>query len=343
MNNANGNGNDNNINYVNVQRRPIRPQSHPQNDRSAQSNAQRQQAPRQRQNIVQRSEQINIRQQPQNTVRQNTRGLSDNLRSQTPLNRTLRKQNVPSEPGTVRRDNAPQHFKVKSDLKQKPRPKNSPKNNKSLFSFIIITGLIMYAIIVPIIVLSVMIALPRHSTPQTDDYTYQLGPDKNIYSSKIYDYTRVKVGKEFYINMDSLAEYCTLTTTGNSERIRYVVRSSGDHIEFVIGQSIAYINGVQERTRGIILSKNDIIYVPMEFAKRCFLGIEITLDEEHNKITIIRTQNEDGSIDELSFPYKLPNVSDRIIFADLDADIQEQIILQNQPTQDPEENQQPTQ
>ena len=39
----------------------------------------------------------------------------------------------------------------------------------------------------------------------------------------------------------------------------------------------------------------------------------------------------DGEYVDLSFPYKLPNTSNRIIFADLDADIQEIIIMQNQP------------
>lgn len=337
------NGNDNRNTNVQNQRRPIHSQSSSNNGRPIHNNVLQPQADRPRQNVTPRSEQINLNQRSLNANRQNVRGLSDNLRSQTPIGRTLRKQSIPSEPGTVRRDNAPQHFKVKSDLKQKPKPKNRQKNRRSLFSLIIISGLIMYAIIVPIIILSVMIALPRHSTPQTDDYKYQLGPDKNIYSSKIYSYTRVKVGNDYYINMDSLADYCTLTTTGNFERMRYVVRSSGDYVEFVVGQSIAYINGVQERTGGIILLKNDTIYVPMEFAKRCFQGIEITLDEENNKITIIRTQNEDGSYADLSFPYKLPKVSDRVIFADLDADIQEQIIMQNQPNQDVEDNQQPTQ
>lgn len=272
--------------------------------------------------------------------RPNVNGLSDNLRSQTPLNRTLRKQNAPAEPGTVRRDNAPQHFKVKSDLKTKQKPKTKPKHkktsNRSLFSFIAITGLIIYAVLVPIIILCVNTALPRHTSKHTGDYVYQLGPDKNVYSSKIYDYSKVRVGNEYYINMDSLAEYCSLTTTGNGERLRYVVRSSGDYVEFVVGQSIAYINGVQERTGGIVLLKNNVLYVPMSFAKRCFFGVEINLDEENNKITIIRDQNSDNEYIDLSFPYKLPNLSSCINFAALDTDIQEQIILQNQSPQEPE-------
>ena len=295
-------------------------------------------------NIAHRATQVN---QPPKTAdvpprKAPSRGLSDNLRSQTPLNRTLRKQKKPVEPGTVRRDNAPQHFKVNSDLNRK-QTKRKNKRNPSILTFMLVCGFIMYAVIMPVIILSIKFALPRHSTGQTGDYIYQLGPDNNVYSTKIYDYTRVKLGNEYYVNMDTLADYCTLTTTGDNEAVRYVVRSSGDYVEFIIGQSIAYINGVQERTGGIIQLKNDTVYVPASFASRCFIGINITIDEMNNKITIVRSQNENGEYVDLSFPYKLPKQSNRINFADLDSDIQEIIIMQNQPKQPEDIPEQPIQ
>lgn len=273
--------------------------------------------------------------------RRQVRGLKDNLRSQTPLNRTLRKQTAPSEPGTARRDNAPQYFKLKTNRKQ--RTKARRKGNPSLLRFIILTGVIIYAVMIPIIILCVKIALPSHSTPKTKDFVYQLGPDDNVYSSKIYSYTRVRVGDEYYINMDSLAEYCSLTTTGDNATIRYVVRSSGDYVEFVIGQSIAYINGVQERTGATVMLKNNVLYVPVTFAQRCFDGVEINVDESENKITIVRLQDSSKNYLDLSFPYKLPKINDKINFADLDADIQEIIIMQNQPQLPSEDDSQSTQ
>lgn len=269
-------------------------------------------------------------------AKRQARGLEDNLRSQTPLNRTLRKQTAPSEPGTVRRDNAPQYFKLKTDRKK--RSKARKKGAPSLLRFIVLTGVIIYAVMIPIIILCVKIALPSNSTTKTKDFTYQLGPDGNVYSSKIYSYTKVRVGNEYYINMDSLAEYCSLTTTGDSQTIRYVVRSSGDYVEFVIGQSIAYINGVQERTGATVMLKNNILYVPVTFAQRCFNGVEINVDESENKITIVRLQDSSKNYLDLSFPYKLPKTNDKINFADLDADIQEIIIMQNQPQLPPEDN-----
>ena len=269
-------------------------------------------------------------------VRRQVRGLKDNLRSQTPLNRTLRKQTTPSEPGTVRRDNVPQYFKLQSNKKQSTKRRS--KKRPSLVRFILTFGLIIYAIMLPIIVLCIKIALPSHSTPKTKDFIYQLGPDNNVYSSKIYSYTRVRIGNEYYINMDSLAEYCSLTTTGDNESIRYVVRSSGDYVEFVIGQSIAYINGVQERTGAVVILKNNSIYVPVTFAQRCFVGVEITVDESANKITIVRLQDNNKEYLDLSFPYKLPKTNECINFADLDTDIQEIIIMQNQPQLPPEDN-----
>jgi hypothetical protein len=192
-------------------------------------------------------------------------------------------------------------------------------------------GFAIYAVLVPIVILSVKAALPSNSSDRSGDYTYQLGSDDNIYSKKIYSRSRIKVGDEYYVNMDSIADYCTLTTTGDDESIRYVVRSSGDYVEFLIDQSIAYINGVQERTGAVVFLNNDTVYVPLTFAQRCFNGITIELNEKENKITIVRTKDSDGNFVDLSFPYKLPNTSNRINFADLDADIQEIIIMQNQP------------
>lgn len=254
-----------------------------------------------------------------------SKGLSDNLRSQTPLNRKLQKITAPSEPAAERRRNAPQHFKVK-------QKKSARKRSLTQNAATIILGLVAYAILLPICILSVALALPHHTTPETNDFTYQLGTGKNVYSIKVFGYKTVRRGGVYYIDMDGLAEYCDLTTTGNSKRMRYVVRETGESIEFVIGESIAYINGVSERTDSTVFLSGGKVYVPLSFAKRCFQGINITLDLDNNKITIDRQQDGNGGFLDLSFPYKLPDLSPSINFAELDPEIQNDIIMQNQPS-----------
>ena len=73
------------------------------------------------------------------------------------------------------------------------------------------------------------------------------------------------------------------------------------------------------------------VHIPLEFAKRCFLNLEITLDTKNNTITIVRQKDDSGNMLSLDFPYKLPFVTDKINFGALDVEIQEQIIKQNQP------------
>lgn len=267
------------------------------------------------------------------TVRYQTQrpaGLKDNLRSQTPLNRKLRQQTAPSEPGTERRTSTPQYFKVKQSDK---RARSSAKKGMPFSLRVTILALIAYAVILPITILLFSVMLPRAAVSDGKDVVYQLGTNKNVISRKIYSSSSIKRNGIYYVDMDSIASYCNLTVTGNSERMRYVVRESGEAVEFLIGQSIAYINGVSERTGGDAYVSSGKVYVPLEFAKRCFVGIDIALDLKNSKITIIRQTDANGEALALSFPYKLPNTMESINFGELDAEIQNDIIMQNQPTQ----------
>ena len=114
--------------------------------------------------------------------------------------------------------------------------------------------------------------------------------------------------------------------------MRYVVRSTSESVEFVIGESIAYINGVPERTGGNAFMYAGKVHIPLEFAQRCFNNLEITLDTERNRISIVRKTDSRGEYLDLDFPYKVVSENNRIIFGELEVEIQEQIIKQNQPT-----------
>lgn len=249
--------------------------------------------------------------------------LKNNLRSQTPLNRRMQqKKSAPAEPGTIRRTSKPQYYRIKED---------APHRSLSLLGKRILLVVLSYAVLMPISILLVALWLPHHTTQETNDYIYQVGPDHNYYSRKVFSWDVIRSGNLYYLDMTELADYCEMTTTGNDEAIRYIVKETGETVEFVLGQSIAFINGIQERTGGNAYQKNGKVYVPMDFVNRCFDGIEATVDLENNKITILRETTEDGTSLTLSFPYKPSVSSSPIRFADLDADLQLQILIQNQP------------
>ncbi len=241
----------------------------------------------------------------------------------------MRKQNAPSEPGTVRRTNT-QYFKIRQNEEKRPK-RERKKTNRSFSKRVVILGLIGYLILLPIAILISNLLLKANVMTATDDFRYQLGEGKNTLWRKTYSYSRICRDGVYYIDMDSLADYCELTTTGDGKNMRYVVRESSESVEFVIDESIAYINGVPERTGGNAFVYDGKVHIPLEFAKRCFLNLDIMLDTERNRITIVRRTDGNGNYLALDFPYKLQDETDKIIFGELEVEIQEQIIKQNQP------------
>lgn len=258
--------------------------------------------------------------------------LQDNLRTQTPLNRRLRQKTAPTEPGTVRRQKK-QQFHIKKEVK---RPS---------FSFIgkrILLVLIAYGILLPICLFLISLWLPHHTTPETNDYIYQLGPDSDVISRKIYPWDLVRKGMQYYLDMNTLADYCELATTGSAERMRYIVKDTGETIEFVLDQSVAYVNGLEVRTGADSYIRGDVVYVSMDFINRCFTGVTATVDLEKNKITVVRATDEEGDYLPITFPFKQQQPSEQLNFPELDIEIQNQIMEQNKPlpipTPTPDEN-----
>ncbi len=232
------------------------------------------------------------------------------------------KRSAPAEPGTVRRTSKPQYFRIKDETTSKPR---------SMFGKRVLLVLICYAILMPVSLLLVAFLLPRHSTPETQDFVYQVGPDKDYWSRTVYAWETIRQGEIYYLNMTELAEYCDMSTTGDDIAIRYIVKSTGETVEFILGQSVAFVNGLQERTGGDAILRNGKVFVPLDFVNRCFDGLSATVDLQINKITVLREADEEGEPLIISFPYKPVATTSSIRFGDLDPDLQLQILIQNQP------------
>ncbi len=254
--------------------------------------------------------------------------LSNNLRSQTPLNRRMeQKKAAPAEPGTRRRTSNRQYYRIKDDS-------DAPKHR--IFRRILLV-VACYAMIMTVCLAAISLYLPHHSTRETGNYVYQLGPDDGYYSRHTYSWDVVRNGDVFYLNMTEIATYCNMTTTGDDHVMRYIVKDTGETVEFVIGESIAMVNGVKERVGGNTYLRNGKVYVPMEFVNRCINGIRASVDTDTNKITVLRETTDSGDPAPISFPYKPSTTTSAIRFADLDHDLQLQILIQNQP-KDPTEN-----
>ncbi len=271
-------------------------------------------------------------QQSQSTAKPKKKtDLSDNLRSQTPLRRQMRRQNSPNEPGTVRKTST-QYFRISESGKKNKKTAKKRNKSSSFAKSVTILGFVGYLVLLPITILIASLLLNSGVTVSNDDFRIQLGEGKNIVSKKMYSFDRIYRNDIYYIDMDAVAQYCDLTITGDGKHMRYVVRETEESVEFVLGESVAYINGVAERTGGNSFVSDGKVYIPLEFAKRCFLNLDITIDTKLSRITIVRKTDDKANYLPLDFPYKLTDASDKIIFGELDVDIQEQIIKQNQPT-----------
>ncbi|MBQ7124892.1 MAG: hypothetical protein IJO00_00880 [Clostridia bacterium] len=244
--------------------------------------------------------------------------LKNNLKSQTPLNRKLMQKNIAPEPAMKRRSKQ-QYFRIKSDKRKE----------RSVLKNRILLVLVLYAILMPIAVGIFWAWLPKHQTPETNNYTYQIGPDNNVISKKVYSWSTVRSGDTYYLDMSGIADLCNMTTTGDSKSMKFTSKDSGESVEFFLNESLAFINGIPCRMDDISYLKNDKVYVPMDFVKNSFKGLTVTLNTDTNKITIIRETDKTGAYLPLVFPFKQASLSYSIDFSSLDKELQEEINLRN--------------
>ena len=253
--------------------------------------------------------------------------LKNNLRSQTPLNRRMRQKSAPVEPGTRRRATKPQYYRIKEQQERKKR--------RAVFGHRVLLVLVIYAVLMPVSLLLFRLWLPRHTTPETQNYTYIVMSGKSVVSRRSYPWSTVRDENVYYLDMTGIADLCAMTTTGDSESLKYTVRSTGESVRFMIGQSLVYVNGIPERMESDCEIRNGRLYVPMDFVNRCFTGVSAELDTERNCITVTRaTDDETGNELTVSFVFKKSEPDSAIDFDSLDQDIKEQILLResaNQP------------
>lgn len=249
--------------------------------------------------------------------------LQNNLKSQTPLNRRMRQKTAPAEPGTRRRATKPQYYRIKEEQERKKK--------RTVFGYRVLLVLVIYAVLMPVSLLLFRLWLPRHTSPETRNYTYIVMSGKSVVSRRSYPWSTVRSENVYYLDMTGIADLCGMTTTGDAESLKYTVRASGESVRFTVGQSLAYVNGIPERMESDCEVKNGRLYVPMDFVNRCFSGISAELDSEKNRITVTReTDDETGDEVTVSFAFKKAEAISAIDFNSLDHDIKQQILLREE-------------
>lgn len=139
-----------------------------------------------------------------------------------------------------------------------------------------------------ILLVSVAAALMiRALSPKENTNDFRVYFDKR--STVAYNDT-VRDGK-VYINAFALAEYCEMTVSGGYERIK-LYSDSGEWAVFVPGGMTADICGSQTLMPSPAYYDKDTLWLPCDFINSAFVGVDIVIDREHNKLSVFRTEGE---------------------------------------------------
>lgn len=148
-----------------------------------------------------------------------------------------------------------------------------------------------YIAVALIVVVAVAIALlVRALVPRinTDDF-------------RVYFDERVTVPYEdtvrdgvIYINAFDLSEYCRMTVTGDSQRLK-LYASEGEYAVFEHGSNVANVCGGSAVMPAPAYIENGVLWIPCDFVNSHFIGVNIVIDTEKNKLSVYRDTAE-GSL-----------------------------------------------
>ena len=180
----------------------------------------------------------------------------------------------------------------------------------------------MYIILMPITIGIFFLMLPHHSTPKTQNFIYQVGKDGNVFSSRKYSWETIRFGDTYYADMTELADYISLSTTGDQNVRKYIIRSTSENALFHIGQCSAQVNGTEQLMDAPAKLIDNRLFVPASFIDRCFVGLTVDIDEENGKIIVYRSTDESGNEIPLGILFKANETIPPINYEDIDSGIE---------------------
>lgn len=201
-----------------------------------------------------------------------------NLHDQATAARRQRQSSAPADFEKLRRVNKRRQFKIKKKRRKRIRMfiRRATAVLAAYFLLFTLSALILYA------------NMNTYSVEEAFDYVYQTGIDIDParHSASVSRKT-VNMNDTRYINFSALADLCEMTVTGDSEQLRYIALN-GEIVEFTLGSSLVYLNDVATRLNEVVVYKDGVLYVPMEFAQRYMLGVTATYNDETHRITVGR-------------------------------------------------------
>lgn len=160
------------------------------------------------------------------------------------------------------------------------------KVKKGLIAFC--ATLLLIAVIVSIVISSV---LNRDTVKKSKgEYTYYIG---NEFSKE--DYAAAVRNGKIYISMNSIAELCELTLSGNLDNDFRFYTPGGTWISFAPNSSDAIINGYGIPMPSPAYINGTSCHVPLEFIDYIMGGIEVSVDEAENTVTVKRLEYSDST------------------------------------------------
>lgn len=139
------------------------------------------------------------------------------------------------------------------------------------------------------------INLTHIKSTDSSRYSYTIGGEK--YS---LPYSKAVQNGRVYVSFTDVAEMCDLAVTGSTEDMKYVIKGDeAETIRFVTDSRVVYVNNVETRLGEECYYEKGELYVPVDFVRAYFKGLNVTVDEKKHEVEISRVitnLNEKGKL-----------------------------------------------
>ncbi|MGM9625292.1 MAG: stalk domain-containing protein, partial [Eubacteriales bacterium] len=130
--------------------------------------------------------------------------------------------------------------------------------------------------------------LVRYEHNSRRNFTYVVGN-----SSTTVSYDKMVQHGTLFVNMTPIVEMCEMAVTGDTAELRYITRDAKEHVQFIVGSTQVFINGVEERLTAAPYLDGEDLYVPYDFFNSYVSGISVLYDSEKNTVTVEKTLVEE--------------------------------------------------
>ncbi|MBP3918900.1 MAG: D-alanyl-D-alanine carboxypeptidase family protein [Clostridia bacterium] len=122
----------------------------------------------------------------------------------------------------------------------------------------------------------------EHSARQ--NFTYIVGGTRSTVA-----YEKMQRNGNLYVNMTPIVNLCEMAVTGDTQELRFITRDAKEHVQFIVGSTQVFINGVEKRLTCAPYMDGEDLYVPYDFFQSYVSGISVLYDQEKQTVTAQKT------------------------------------------------------